>query len=159
MGVYPHGMNNELIDLLRTVATGFQARMQEQVATDGSNLTTFQARLINLIGRNEGISQLLLGSLTERDKAQVARAVKELEARRLVTRTAHPSDWRTKCLVLTAEGRRIHACLSGLRQRLANEVLSGLSDEEKHAFRASLEKIDMALRSMNPNENGPIEGA
>lgn len=152
-------MNNELIDLLRTVASGFKARMQGQVAANGSGLTTFQARLVNLIGRNEGISQLLLGSFTERDKAQIARGVKELEARGLVTRTAHPSDWRTRCLTLTAEGERIRALLNGLRQELASEVLSGFSDEEKHAFRASLEKMDVALRSPHSNENEPIEGA
>lgn len=93
--------------------------MQEQVATSGSGLTAFKARLINLIGSNEGISQLTLASFTERDKAQIARAIKELEAHGFVTRSAHASDWRTQCLALTTEGKEIHAKLNNLRKELA----------------------------------------
>lgn len=139
-------MDNELIDLLRTVASGFQGRMQEQVAASGSGLTTFQARLINIVGRNEGISQLSLGSFVDRDKAQIARAVKELEARGLVTRGPHASDWRAKSLALTREGKRIHASLSALRQQLAADVLAQFSQEEKQGFRAHLQKMEAALR-------------
>ena len=141
------GMDHELIDLLRTVSTGFQARMQEQVAAEGSGLTAFQARLINLIGRHDGVSQLTLGSFTDRDKAQIARAVKELEARGLVARTAHETDWRSKCLSLTGTGRQMHARLNAARRALATEMLGGFSGEEKAALRASFEKMAAALRS------------
>ena len=139
-------MDNELIDLLRTVSSGFQARMQEQVAAEGSGLTAFQARLVNLIGRHDGVSQLALGSFTDRDKAQIARAVKELEVRGLVARAAHASDWRSKCLSLTEAGRQMQTCLNEARRALATEVLGGFSDEEKATLRASFEKMAASLR-------------
>lgn len=138
-------MDSELIDLLRTVSTGFQARMQEQVAAHGSGLTAFQGRLVNLVGRNDGISQLALGTLTERDKAQIARAVKELEARGLVTRSAHASDWRVKCLSLTDAGKSMHARLHAVRGQLATDMLSGFPPQEKTALRAGLEKMAASL--------------
>jgi len=140
------GMDNELIDLLRTVAGGFQNRMQVQVATHGAGLTAFQARLINLIGRSEGVSQLTLASWTDRDKAQIARAVKELEGRGLVTRSAHASDWRAKCLALTAAGKRIHAELNDLRADLAAFALANLTKEEKEGVHISLHKMKAALK-------------
>lgn len=139
-------MDNELIDLLRTVSSGFQARMQAQVAADGTGLTTFQARLVNLIGRNDGISQLTLGAFTDRDKAQIARAVKELEARGFLARSPHPTDWRTKCLALTDDGKRMHARLHGMRKQLATAILGSLSDEEKRALRLTLKKIAAELQ-------------
>lgn len=139
-------MDNELIDLLRTVSSGFRVRMQTQIAASGSGLTTFQARLVNLIGRSEGISQLELGLIMDRDKAQIARAIKELEARGLVTRSAHGSNWRTKRVALTTEGQRMHGRLNGVRKQLAAEVLGGLSEVEKHALRSGLKKMDAALR-------------
>jgi hypothetical protein len=49
-------------------------RIKEQIVTNDSGLSAVQARHINLIGRNGGISQLILRSFTERDKAQIARA-------------------------------------------------------------------------------------
>ena len=140
-------MDNELIDLLRTVSSGFQGRMQERVAAHDSGLTAFQGRLVNLIGRNDGISQLALGSLTDRDKAQIARAVKGLEERGLVTRSAHASDWRTKALSLTDAGRAMHARLNAVRRQLATEVMGGLSAAEKTALRTSFEKMAAALRN------------
>lgn len=147
-------MNSELIDLLRTVSSGFRTRMQDRIAAGDTGLTVFQTRLVNAIGRNEGVSQLELGSLMERDKAQIARAVKELEARGLVTRGTRPSDWRTKSVALTEEGRGVHTRLNGVRQQLADEALGDLSDAEKQALRTSLTKIDAALQkdlSGNPS--------
>ena len=139
-------MDNELIDLLRSVSSGFQARMQEQVAANGGGLTAFQARLVNLIGRHDGISQLTLGSFTDRDKAQIARAVKELEARNLVARQPHPSDWRVKCLSLTEAGAQLRTRLTTLRGELATEMLGDLSDAEKSTLRTGLERIATTLR-------------
>ncbi|WP_435948014.1 MarR family winged helix-turn-helix transcriptional regulator [Dryocola sp. BD586] len=140
-------MNNELIDLLRTVSGAFQKRMQEQIAGNDFGLTVFQARLINIIGRNHGISQLNLGLATDRDKAQIARAVKELETLGFVARSTRAPDWRTKCLTLTPEGRRIHAHLKDIRSRLAADMLRGLSDEEKHTLQLSLEKMVAAFQN------------
>lgn len=139
-------MNDELIDLLRTVSNGFRIRMQDRITASGSGLTTFQMRLVNAIGRSEGISQLELGSLMERDKAQIARTVKELEARRLLTRNTSPSDWRTKSVALTPEGRSVHARLNEARRELAAEALGGLSATEKQALHSCLQKIDAALQ-------------
>lgn len=139
-------MDNELIDLLRTVANGFRARMQAKVVAADPGLTAFQARLVNVIGRNEGVSQLELGALVERDKAQIARAIKDLEAQGLVTRSADIADWRTKCVALTPEGRQAHTRLNSMREQLAADVLARFSNEEKHALRSGLEKMDAALR-------------
>ena len=119
--------------------------MQEQVATSSAGMTAFQARLIHLIGSNEGISQLTLAAFTERDKAQIARAIKELEAHGFVTRSAHASDWRTQCLSLTTEGKKIHAKLKHLRKQLAATALCNLTEDEKHALEVGLSKMKTAL--------------
>ena len=139
-------MHGELIDLLRRVSSGFRACMQDRIAADGSGLTSFQARLVNAVGRNEGVSQLELGSFMERDKAQIARAVKEMEARGLLARSAHETDWRTKSVALTQEGRAMHERLMRTRSELAAETLGNLTEVEKHALRAGLMKIDAALQ-------------
>lgn len=139
-------MDIELIDLLRTVAGGFQTRMQHLAVQAAPGLTVFQARLINLIGRAEGISQMDIGVRTQRDKAQVARTVKELEEFGLVARSAHPSDGRAKCLALTEAGRLVHARLTERRGQLAADTLATFSDDEKRLLRSGLEKLALALR-------------
>lgn len=139
-------MEHELTDLLRIVANGFQARMQQQIAAEGIELTVFQARLINLVGRNAGVSQLALAASTDRDKAQVARTIGQLAARGLIERTPHPTDWRVKCLSLTAAGRDMHQQLQQLRQQLAAGVLGRLSAAERQGVRHGLAKMAAALQ-------------
>lgn len=139
-------MDNEIIDLLRTVAGSFHMRMKEQIVAGDSGLSAFQTRLINLIGRNDGISQLTLGTFTERDKAQIARALKELEAGGFVARSPKTSDKRTKCLTLTPAGKAVHLRLSALRERLASTALSSLAEDEKRALHAGLMKMAAMLR-------------
>lgn len=140
-------MDLHLIDLLRTVASGFQTRMQHHAAQGAEGLTGFQARLINVIGRNEGISQNDIGARIGRDKAQVARTIKELVALGLVTRKAHPTDGRASCLSLSHEGQQLHVRLTKLREELATDALAGFSPPEKAALLAGLEKLASALRN------------
>ena len=142
-------MNNEIIELLRTIANSFQMRMKEQIASNDSGLSAFQARLINIIGRNDGIAQLTLGLLTERDKAQIARAINELETAGFVTRSLNEADKRSKCLTLTAAGAELHLQLNAIRGQLAIEALSNLSNDEKHALHASLQKVATKLFTQN----------
>lgn len=140
-------VDDGLIDLLRAVSISFQERLQQLAASNGTGLTAFQARLINLVGRNDGISQLTLATRTDRDKAQIARAVKELEAGGLVIRSPHASDWRSKSLALTDQGQAVYASLRAGRRNLASEALSDLSVDEKLALRSSLQKMVAALQA------------
>jgi DNA-binding MarR family transcriptional regulator len=81
------------------------------------------------------------------DKAQMARTVKELEARALVTRQPHKSDWRAQCLRLTSEGEHIHARLSAQRAAFGKEVLDDLTANERDQLERALEKMRMRLFS------------
>lgn len=122
-------------------------RMKEFVVANNSEVSAFQAQLINLIGRNDGISQLTLRSITERDKAQVARAIKELETNGFVARLTKASGQRTTSLTLTPEGRSLHTQLNALRGQLASEALSPLTLPEKQSLQESLQKISTLLNT------------
>jgi DNA-binding MarR family transcriptional regulator len=139
-------LNDELFDLFGSVSRGFHARMQEAIASGDFGVTPWQGRLLNLIGRNAGISQLALASMTGRDKAQVARAVKALEEAGLVERSADPDNWRAWCLALTPDGRRLHKRLEAARRALADRVFRGFPEAEKASLQRSLERLDAALR-------------
>lgn len=109
-------MTDGLISLLREVSANFQMRLSELPANKELKLASFQARLFAVIDRSPKISQLKLAAKVERDKAQVARAIKELELRGLITPSVHETDWRTQCLSVTDEGggpRRFSICNAG----------------------------------------------
>jgi DNA-binding MarR family transcriptional regulator len=138
-------MNDVLIDLLREVSSNFLERLLEMSSIEELKLAPFQARLLSVIGRYPAISQLTMAKTTGRDKAQVARAIKELERRGFVVRSVHETDWRTQCLDLTEEGKRAAALLDREREALITKALSECSAEEQDALCRSLQKINRSI--------------
>lgn len=140
-------MDDDLLDLFGAVANGFQSRLQSLAVLDELGLAPFQARTLSLISRNVGCSQQALAQWTGRDKAQVARTVKELEARGLITRQAHQSDWRMQCLTVTIEGEKAAQSLNRQRAQAGAEMLENVSTEERKVLRRVLSKMRAKLAS------------
>lgn len=145
-------MDDDLLDLFGAVANGFQARLQSLAALDELGLAPFQTRTLSLISRNVGCSQQVLAQWTGRDKAQVARTVKELEARGLITRHAHQSDWRMQSLSVTIEGEKAAQSLNRQRAQAGAEMLENVNSEEREVLRQVLSKMcaQLASRSVSP---------
>jgi len=138
-------VSDALIDLLRKVSSSFQLRLQEIAAIKVLELAPFQARLLSLIFRHPAISQNALAAATERDKAQIARAIKELERLGFVTRAEHATDWRTQHLTLTEAGRQAAARIDQERTELIATALRDCSAEEQDTLCRSLDKISRSL--------------
>jgi len=139
-------MNEILADLLRKVSSTFQVRLNAMSAIEDLGLAPYHARVLSVIGRYPTISQLSLAASTERDKAQVARAIKELEKRGFIVRSSHETDWRTQCLSLTAAGTQAAALIDLQRAELMTQALRDCSPAEQEALCHILGKIDRAIR-------------
>jgi len=62
-----------------------------------------------------------------RDKAQIARLVKEMLAKGWLEKQANSEDKRSQILTLSASGSQLQQKISVLEQDLENTILSGLS--------------------------------
>lgn len=138
-------MPDDLPDLLRDISHGFRRQLQELAPLGDLGLAPFQARLLNIVGRHPGLSQNSLADATGRDKAQIARATKELETRGLLARTPHETDWRTQRLTLTPEGESASARIDAVRAELAARMLGQLSASEQAELFRLLSKLKRAL--------------
>lgn len=138
-------MDNDLMSLVRELATNVQLRLSEMTVIEELKLAPFQARLLSVIARNPGISQLALARSTDRDKAQIARAIKILESRGFIVRSAHVSDWRTHCLNVTEDGRQASSLLDSKRAEFYATAMRECSAEEQGAAFRTLEKINRAI--------------
>lgn len=133
----------ELINLLRDIASAFESRLRNMEALQELKLAPFQARLLALIARHPKCSQQNLASWVDRDKAQIARTIKELEARGLLERTQHASDWRSYSLSLTPDGESVWAILMRERARLSAEMGTPLTPDERQVVIDTLRKMDL----------------
>lgn len=129
----------ELLDLFGEVSNAAQLRLGQMCQAIEPTLAPFAGKLLAMIGRRPGWSQQRLGAAVQRDKAQVARTVKELEQLGLVLRAASAEDWRSQCLRLTAAGERVFAEIQARRAQLGAEMLAELSGDQRAVLREALE--------------------
>ena len=131
----------EILNLMGQINRACQAALQQSETMKLLDLAVFPARLLSVISRSPGRSQQALAELLERDKAQVARTLRELEAKGLVTRSAHKTDWRSLCPALTDEGSRIAWQLNQERVGLAARMMADISEEEKPLLANLLQRM------------------
>lgn len=105
------------------------------------------------------VTQRALTAATLMDKVAVNRAVKVLEDRGLIARVPNREDGRSHLLVLTAEGRAIHAEVMPLARATERELLAGLAAEEERLLRRLLAALrERALKLGGGRPDGPEQG-
>lgn len=138
-------MTENIFNLLREVELAFVNRLQHMPPLKALSLAPYLGRLLRVISDNPGVSQSSLCQTTDRDKAQVARALKELERRGFITRAPHETDWRTQVITLTEEGQEAAAIIGLHRNATIAEALRDIPEDRQQVLRETLEKIRSAL--------------
>lgn len=140
-------MKETLPNLLRELTLAVQLHLEQMPALRELGLAPYQARVLRAVGLSPGISQQQLAKATQRDKAQVARAVRQLAERGLLRREAHESDWRAQRLYVTPQAERARAMIEAQRKAVFDNAFSALDSEEQAQLAALLARTLATLRS------------
>jgi DNA-binding MarR family transcriptional regulator len=96
------------------------------------DLTPALFALLNLIGAREGAIQQQLGSALGIDRSTMVSLIDQLESAGLGTRRPSATDRRAREVSITPKGRRLLRRARGLISQVQDEVLAGLTAEERH---------------------------
>lgn len=99
------------------------------------------AILLMMLCQNGPVPIQHLVQLTGRDKGQMTRKIKELEAKGLVSRSRDPDDARVNLLTLTHKGDSLHSRFEDVMNDVVRGMLEPLTEEERTQFSAILNKI------------------
>jgi MarR family transcriptional regulator, transcriptional regulator for hemolysin len=105
-------------------------RTAEELASVG--LTPALFALLNVIGARKGAIQQELGSALGIDRSTMVSLIDQLESGGLATRRPSATDRRAREIAITPKGRRLLQRARGLIARVEDEVLAGLTEEERH---------------------------
>jgi DNA-binding MarR family transcriptional regulator len=94
-------------------------------------LTTALFALLNVINAREGAIQQELGSTLGIDRSTMVSLIDELESAGLARRRPSATDRRAREIAITPKGRRLLKRARGLIAQAEDEVLGGLSVEER----------------------------
>jgi DNA-binding MarR family transcriptional regulator len=116
-------------------------------ALEPIGLTTALFGLLNVLGARHGAIQQELGSAMGIDPSTMVALIDELEAKGLAKRRPRPTDRRAREVVITPKGRRVLERGRRLASQVEDEVLQGLTDDER---RQLLTLLRRALGSSPP---------
>lgn len=143
-----------LIDrFMRTIHHELQARASgfdgEAVGPGGgivlmtlADMTLADTTLVDMTLAESG--RISLNELTRkvaRDKSQMTRMIRSLEAKGLVGREASPDDGRVSLVFLTPKGQGIARDLMGAVAEVINDILSPISADEKRMLKDILARV------------------
>ena len=117
---------------LRTVAA------QAYAAFDVGNT---QAKFLRHIGAQERISQIELARATGTDPALTGRVLETLVERGWVRRKRSDTDRRQYVLELSAAGERLRHKVEAVREQLARQVTSALTERDLDDFERVAKKV------------------
>jgi DNA-binding MarR family transcriptional regulator len=87
--------------------------------------------LLNVVGAREGAIQQELGAALGIDRTTMVSLVDQLEGAGLATRRPAANDRRAREIALTPKGRRLLGRARELLSQAEDDVLGGLTDEER----------------------------
>ena len=136
---------DELMDLVHRVMHQYRSE-QYQVLRGGPNdITHMESKVLGYVGRHPGATQSDLARDSGRDKAQLARLIKGLRERGLLTGEADEADRRNVRLALTSEGESVLRLLQQHTRRLATKAVAGIDAAERTQLVALLRRVSANL--------------
>jgi DNA-binding MarR family transcriptional regulator len=113
-------------------------RTAERLGSIG--LTPALFALLNVIGAREGAIQQELGTALAIDRSTMVSLIDQLEGAGLATRRPSATDRRAREIAITPKGRRTLQRARGLILQVEDEVLAGLSADERGELLALLRR-------------------
>jgi DNA-binding MarR family transcriptional regulator len=135
------------LELIHAVMHQYRAQ-QYQVLRDGAHeITHMESKILRYVDRHPDVAQNDLVQGTGRDKAQIARLVKNLRELGLLATGVDEKDRRSVRLNLTEVGEVVLRELEKQGKKLSAKAVAGLSGEEKHQLVALLRHLQANLSS------------
>ena len=103
-------------------------------------LTPALFALLNVIGAREGAIQQELGSALGVDRSTMVSLIDQLESAGLARRRPSATDRRAREIAITPKGRRLLQRAKGLIAQAEDEVLAGLTGEQRDELLALLRR-------------------
>lgn len=130
-------LRNTAFHLLRQLFQQHTSRWQHELP----ELTKPQYAVMRAIAEHPGIEQIALMEAAVSTKATLAEMLSRMESRGLVTRESDPQDKRRRFVYLTGEGETLLTSAMPLGDRVDDEFLGRLSDDEHKQFTQLVRKM------------------
>ena len=133
--------DDAVIELVHAVMHEFRSQQYRAIADAERDITHMEGKVLGFFGRHAGATQSDLAQHSGRDKAQLARLIKGLRERELLSGEADAADRRNVRLQLTDAGQAMLRALRQQGRRLEARAVAGLSADERAQLVDLLQRV------------------
>lgn len=141
-------MNNESIsDTVFNIVHSYRLAMRSTLKANEIGLNAMHIKCLSFIYRTETCTANDIVNHFARDKAQIARLIKEMIGNKWLTKTANPEDKRSQLLSLTEDGKELAKLISETQDNVHKKMQENLTPEELEEFKRIAGIISANLRA------------
>jgi len=128
-------MKADVLELIHDIMHKYRSQQYRALRDSEHDITHMDSRVLGFFQRHPGATQSDLVQHSGRDKAQLARLIKNLRDRELLAAEVDTSDRRNVRLSLTATGIALQSGLKQSAKQLTSKAVAGLSSIEQQQLR------------------------
>ena len=138
-------MHSQLIEHIFAISERNRLTVRGAINASELGIGAMHVRSLKIIAETPDCTANHIVIKLVRDKAQVARLVKELLNIELIDKNAHPEDKRSQILTLNAQGKKLMKQLQHAQEKIQRQMLQGLSAEQQQQFEDIAQHISLNL--------------
>lgn len=125
----------------------YKLAMRSTLKANEVGLNAMHVRCLPFISQSNHCTANDIVQFFTRDKAQIARLIKEMIDNQWLTKNANPEDKRSQILSLTTQGQELVTLILKTQSDVDKKMQENLTNEELQVFKKTAQKIATNLRS------------
>jgi DNA-binding MarR family transcriptional regulator len=134
-------MNSSLANTLFVLMQNYRVTIREAINASELDLNAMHVRCLHIIATTSNCTANDIVTKTQRDKAQIARLVKELIALNLINKCASEQDKRCFILSFTSQGTALFDKLLNAEQCVNEQMCKNLNPQQINDFLDTAKKM------------------
>ena len=148
-------LSQQALDALFALFAALRGGLRDALQDGPEGLAPMHLRMLKHCLKHPGTNQQALVQASGRDKGQVARLIKELDAQGLLLREADPDDGRSQRLTLTPAGRAACQRFRRHESAIAQRLFEAMAAEEIQALIDQLGVLRGRLAASQTDASAP----
>ncbi|USD39264.1 MULTISPECIES: MarR family winged helix-turn-helix transcriptional regulator [Ferrimonas] len=140
---------NAISDTLFDLIHAYKKAMRSELKAKQLGLNAMHVKCLTYIANQDTCTAVDMVGHLGRDKAQIARLIKEMVEKQWLTKTAHPQDKRSQLLTLTEQGQQLAALIQHTRAKVQKRMGHNLTEAQLATFDAIAATITANLSTDN----------
>jgi len=139
--------DESVLELVHAVMHQFRSQQYRALEGGAHDITHMEGKVMGFFARHAGATQRELAAHSGRDKAQLARLIKGLRERGLLSGEADEADRRHVRLQLTEAGHAVQRLLRTQGRALEARAVAGLGAEQRRQLQELLQQVRRNLEA------------